>query len=381
MKNFSIISTSIVMLIMVVACNNLDPLDGTHEPILPAVPFDYLSVNEDLSEFTNSNSIDVAGEQSIILPGMTFFRGSDIESNELATLGRVLFYDNRLSKNNSISCASCHDQTAGFADKSSVSPGFGGGMTSRNSMALANPIFNETFFWDGRTRSLGDLALQPVFNHVEMGMNDFKEVATKINAEPYYNALFTDAFGFNNVTEENVSKALASFVSSIFKADSKFDDGLKNEFENFSPLEKHGMALFFSQETQCSSCHSGANFSTPTGFNNPYEETSGTTNIGLDLVYDDPGFASGKFKIPSLRNVALSAPYMHDGRFSDLRGVLDHYNEGIAAHNDLDSKLIVNGQPRKMHLTDLDLDAMEAFLNTLTSASLATDTKYSNPFK
>lgn len=382
MKNILIASIFSLILLAVYSCSDTEPLTGDHLPLLPAQAYNYMQVQEEAEGLGLPSSIELTNNViDIVSPGTSFVR-NDIISDELATLGRVLFYDNRLSKNNSISCASCHQQTAGFADGQAVSEGFGGEKTTRNSMAIANPLFNETFFWDGRTRALGDLSLQPVMNHVEMGMSDFDEVKSKILSESYYQELFQDAFGQYEVTEGTVSQALASFVASIFKADSKFDKSLSNNFADYTELEKHGMALFFSDQTQCSSCHSGANFSSPTGnFSNPYQQTAGTTNIGLDLVYDDPGFARGKFKIPSLRNIALTAPYMHDGRFKDLRGVLNHYNEEIVAHTDLDTKLKSNGIPKRMKLSELDLDAMEAFLGTLTSETITNDPKYANPFK
>ena len=215
-----------------------------------------------------------------------------------------------------------------------------------------------------------------------MGIDDFSELKAKLEAEEYYPALFRKAYGSSSIDADRVSEAIGQFISSLLTADSKFDHGLTNEFADYTELEKHGMALFFSSQTNCSSCHSGVNFaaSTVRSFDNPYTETSGTTNIGLDVVYDDPGFSQGKFKIPSLRNIALTGPYMHDGRFETLRDVLDHYNENVQAHKELDVKLNNGGTPRRLNLTDLDLDALEAFLNTLTGEKILTDERYSNPF-
>ena len=287
-----------------------------------------------------------------------------------------------MSKNNSISCASCHKQQLAFSDDASLSFGFGGKQTIRNSMSITNPMLNSSFFWDSRSRSLEDLALRPVFDHVEMGMDSREELIAKISAKSYYDELFEEAYGSDRITESRISEALAAFVSSMFSGDSKFDEGLDQNFENYSELEKHGMALFFNEKTQCASCHNGINFASPQGFSssNPYRRTDGTTNIGLDLVYEDPGFADGKFKIPSLRNIALTGPYMHDGRFETLREVIDHYDHGIQAHEDLDPKLHNNGEPIRLNLTELDKDALEAFLVSLTSKSILTDDKFSNPF-
>lgn len=388
MRNLKLLLSSIFLVILAFSCQQ-DPITNSeHSPELPDEPHNYMSVMDELENFALPQVISVGNADINTNPNShELLSGSStvdlaIESDDIATLGRVLFYDNRMSANNSIACASCHQQDKAFADGLAKSQGFGGQMTSRNSMSLANPIAKRNFFWDGRAGSLGQLALQPVFNHIEMGIETPDQLLSKLKQETYYSDLFTKAYGTPSITQEKVERALAQFVGSIFKRDSDFDEGLENGFANMTELEKHGMALFFSDETQCASCHNGVNFASPTAsFNNPYAVTSGTTNIGLDEVYADKGFASGKFSIPSLRNIALTGPYMHDGRFETLREVLDHYNSGVQNHNDLDTKLQRNGIPVKMELTDLDLDAMEAFLRTLTSKTLTTDAKYSNPFR
>jgi len=385
MKQRTYFTLAFLSLVAFFGCEKNPPISSEHVPTLPEVPFDYLSVNDALEEFQLPQTISIGdddvetNDNSVRLSGA--HTGMEITSDEIVTLGRVLFYDRNLSKNNSIACASCHHQEAAFADRSKVSQGFAGGMTSRNSMSIANPIAKRNFFWDGRAFSLNDLALQPVFNHIEMGIDSPEELVAKVSQEAYYAELFQQAYGSSRIDANKISTAIAQFVGSIFKNDSKFDEGLDSGFSNYSELEKHGMALFFSDVTNCSSCHNGANFASPTKtFNNPYMATAGTTNIGLDLIYEDQGFSDGKFSIPSLRNIALTGPFMHDGRFNSLREVLDHYNDGVQAHKDLDSKLIRNGAPRKMNLTELDLQALEAFLITLTSKTIATDEKYSNPF-
>jgi len=380
-------------LILVISCSKEPTAVLPHAPELPEVAFDYQSISDEFATFKLPKTLKVGENEittgniseEIVLNANTLI--PELASNEVIELGRVLFYDNRLSKNNSIACASCHQQNFAFADGLATSPGFAGQITRRNSMSLANPVAKEHFFWDGRVSSLESLALEPVFNHIEMGMNSHEELIAKLEKEAYYPELFDKAYGTSRITKNRIEEAIGQFVSSIFKADSKFDEGLTNGFANMSELEKHGMALFFSDETQCASCHNGANFATPTfsGQNsiqhNPYAVTSGTTNIGLDLVYDDPGFADGKFSIPSLRNIALTAPYMHDGRFNTLREVLDHYNEGVQEHKDLDPKLLRSGKAQRMGLTELDLQAMEAFMLTLTSKTITTDVRFSNPFK
>lgn len=382
-------SVAFLMAVMA-ACTQEQPLEiQERRPDLPAQPHSYTQVLDDAGLLQMPSELNVVGGSTILTNSFEPDLSSGdphvfgtITSDEAATLGRVLFYDNRLSKNNSIACASCHKQELAFADDAKFSEGFGGKMTDRNSMTIANPMFNSTFFWDGRSRSLTDLALKPVFNHVEMGMSSTEEVVSKLQAEPYYEDLFLAAFGTTQINAERIERAISDFVTSFFSSDSRFDKAIASDFADFNNLERHGLALFFSEKTQCASCHNGINFSSPTSFSssNPYATTAGTTNIGLDLVYDDPGFANGKFKIPSLRNIALTAPYMHDGRFTTIREVLDHYNDGIKPHEDLDVKLHTNGIPLKMGLTELDLDALEAFLRTLTGQEILSDKKYSNPF-
>jgi cytochrome c peroxidase len=377
----------ILGLLLVYACNDAELQIGEHVPNLPSNAYDYVGFLDDLESFVLPDEVTfgdqniVFGEHNNVVGGASLTTHFNDKHNAEATLGRVLFYDNRMSKNNSIACASCHRQNLAFSDDVAVSSGFGGQLTTRNSSSIVNPMFGNTFFWDGRSRSLEDLALRPVFDHVEMGMDSEADLIQKLAREDYYQALFKDAYGSPAVTGDGIRSALAAFVSSMFSGDSKFDDGTKNDFAEFSQLERHGMALFFSEQTQCASCHSGINFASPSGIGNEYQQTSGTTNIGLDVVYDDPGFSDGKFKIPSIRNAALTAPYMHDGRFETLREVIDHYNEGVQPHTDLDRKLTINGSPIRMNLTELDKDALVAFVSTLTSKSLLVDEKYSNPFK
>ena len=389
MKNLLKLLFSFSLIIWFVACQQESTLPIINDsPVLPETPHDYKTAVEEstamiMPEVLNGgglNGLDLILSDCINC-GISPTINSNINfDNDIATLGRVLFYDKALSKNNSISCASCHKQELAFADDLALSHGFGGELTLRNSMTIANPILNSSFFWDGRETFLDDLVLRPILDHIEMGIEDFSELEAKVRQEEYYSDLFVKAYGSSVVSRERIADALTQFVGAIFKSDSKFDKALTNNFSEYSELEKHGMALFFSQKTQCASCHSGANFAAPTGFNNPYQETAGTANVGLNTVYEDNGFGDGKFKIPSLRNIALTAPYMHDGRFETIREVIEHYNSGIKPHQDLDAKFVVGGNPIKMGLTDLDMEAIEAFLLTLTSETITTDQKFSNPF-
>jgi len=304
-----------------------------------------------------------------------------------ATLGRVLFYDPKLSINNSVSCASCHNQSLAFADGLSISKGFGGKTTARNAMSIVNIVTNRNLFWDSREQSAKGLILRPIQNHIEMGMESLADLETKIASTDYYPELFKKAYNLEEVTAEKIADAMAQFLCSMVSADSKFDQGFATDFKNFSPLELTGKDLFFSERTQCSGCHAGANFSAPDHPGGEYgstgtENRKGTANIGLDLVSKDKGLENGRFRIPSLRNIALTAPYMHDGRFENLAAVIEHYDKGIQAHPELDSKFISNrGEPVRMNLNSLEKQALIAFLNTLTDESFITDQRFSNPFQ
>lgn len=331
---------------------------------------------------------------NVILPN--FFLNNQLQNedntpinNEItdngATLGRVLFYDKKLSLNNTTACASCHFQGNSFADSRQFSVGFEGGLTGRNSPNLANAKFYENgrFFWDERAATLEDQVLGPIQDHVEMGM-DLDDLVIKLEAEDYYKVLFSNAFGNDDITSDKISLTLAQFVRSMVSYESKYDNGLSQNnnpntpFNNFTASENRGKQLFFSNQTRCSQCHITNAF-----------VSDRPRNIGLDLVTIDEGVGGvtennnqiGEFKVASLRNVQLTAPYMHDGRFSTLTEVVQHYNVGVQNNANLDNRLRVNGGGvRRLNLSNQDVQALVDFLNTLTDTNFTTDQKFSDPF-
>lgn len=327
------------------------------------------------SIFGNSNSdlfFDIAAGP--ILPPIT---------DEGATLGRVLFYDPQLSLNNAVACASCHHQDKAFADGQKLSKGFGGKITPRNSMSITNVGLNNNLFWDSRLASLQVMVTHPILNHIEMGMESMTDIEEKLAKVDYYPALFEKAFGTQEITAEKVSNAMTQFLAAMKTGKSKFDEGLMNNFDNYNALELAGKDLFMSAKTNCTSCHAGTNFAAPDFPGGPYGQPSvkGTANIGLDLVYADQGKGEGKFRIPSLRNIALTGPYMHDGRFETLEEVVEHYNSGVQAHPALDHNLLgENDLPQRLDLTNFEKKALVAFLHTLTDEDFITDERFSNPF-
>ena len=289
-----------------------------------------------------------------------------------ATLGRVLFYDVNLSANNTVSCGSCHIQSAGFSDPAQLSVGFEGGLTGRNSMGLANARYyrNGHFFWDERADTLEDQVLMPIQDSVEMGLT-LNELVAKVSAQPYYAELFDDAFGSPTVTSDRISLALAQFVRSMVSYESKYDVGLQTNFTNYTREENRGRRIFFDRnEGNCAACHGTEAIVSNQARNN-----------GLDVTTIDNGAGGAEFKSPSLRNIALTGPYMHDGRFQTLAEVVEFYNSGVQPHPNLDNQLEDgNGQPRRLNLSEQEKSDLVAFLNTLTDFEFISDTKYSDPF-
>jgi cytochrome c peroxidase len=377
------------IIISLIACTDKQTsIDDGEVLSLPTQPYDYHNLKLPVGTNPNFNNFT----DFTIVNGEPIFSNQKLEITPWgATLGRVLFYDKKLSLNNTVSCGSCHHQDKGFADGRQFSTGFEGRITTRNSMSIINPIVQNNLFWDSRSKTIHDLSLQPVQNHIEMGMENLDRLVDKIEKTEYYKPLFKKAFGSEKVTPEQISVALSQFVASITSNRSKLDVGLSNNFRDFTELEKLGREVF-NGKGQCSSCHGGNNFSALDGPNDPYggggsfggpsNDLRGATNIGLDLVYKDNGLGNGKFKIPGLRNIELTSPYMHDGRFKTLEEVVNHYSEGIKPHKHVDVKFTDGkGNIKHLNLSGIEKKALVAFLKTLTDKEMASDPKWSNPFK
>lgn len=301
-----------------------------------------------------------------------------------ATLGRVLFYDTNLSLNKTVSCASCHKQANGFADALPMSKGFNGGTTDRNSMSLANARYYESgrFFWDERAATLETQVLAPIQNAVEMGLT-LNELTVCLKTLSYYPDLFKSAFGDQTITSDRVSKALAQFIRSMVSYRSKYDIGratvnnVNATFPNFTAEENLGKDLFLTPGS-CSGCHGTDAFNAP-----------GLRNNGLDATVTDGGAGAvnnnradiARFKVPSLKNIGVTAPYMHDGRFRTLDEVIEHYSTGVKDNPALSPPLRAQGGG--VHLLNLSVaekNALKAFLLTLTDGPMLTDVKFSSPF-
>jgi cytochrome c peroxidase len=357
------------------ACST-DPAVNSHLPTLPIEHYNYEGSQNEIPSSINGDNTP----------------SNNQITNEAATLGRVLFYDPVLSLNNAVSCATCHQQHLSFSDGLSTSLGFNGKSTTRNSPTILNMRFSERFFWDMSQSDLESQVVVPIGNHIEMGMEDFDYLVEKLAQTEYYPQLFKESFGTSEITEERISKSLSQFLRSINSFESRFDKGRDIDFENFTPLELAGKSVFVN--ANCNSCHRvlGESSQLMNGqiifFDQENGEYSGGSsasdfaNIGLNLETIDPGINNGQFKIPNLRNLVYSAPYMHDGRFKNLDEVIEHYNSGVQSHPFLHPNLRdSNGDPLKLNLTQFDKEALKAFLFTLTDESIVTDVKLSDPFK
>ncbi|HJM65080.1 MAG TPA: cytochrome c peroxidase [Roseibacillus sp.] len=370
-----------------------DAFGGIDVPMLPDESYDYTHVDRPGS----------------ITPEQLRNADNTPEGNPLtnpgATLGRVLLYDRQLSENGAVSCASCHDQKAAFADPRRFSIGFNGERTRRNSMGLTNIRYTHLkgrrpgFFWDERAPTLEAQALMPIQDEIEMGMK-LKDLNKKLGKLPYYPPLFAAAFGSTEITSERIARALAQFMRSMVSLRSKFDraaaaaaekDDNSTDFDLFTAQENLGKSLFMEgiggiAEFGCAVCHP------PPTFNMDKAQ-----NVGLDLKYRDKGLGAlgrqsnepftpsndGKFKASSLRNIALTAPYMHDGRFKTLDQVVKHYSSGVQPHPNLGlaPREEEFGAPGTgFHLSKDEQAALVAFLRTLTDDQFVSDPRFSDPF-
>ncbi len=344
-----------------------------HRPQLPQVPFDYKIHFPGFVQEGWWNVVDTNKVNSKI-------------TNEVATLGRVLFYDKLLSANHTISCSSCHIQAFGFADTTQFSIGINDSRTTRNSPSLIDIAWkkelsngvHEFLFWDGRADVLEDMVLMPITHNGELG-NTFEAVKGNMMATDYYQPLFKAAYGDSIITKAKIGKALAQFIRSIASFESKFDL-LKRQGTLQTSDIAQGWSIF---NSKCgSTCHRPFHFGSANPMNN-----------GLDSVFTDLGMIAwtnedddiGKFRSPSLRNIAVTAPYMHDGRFKTLSEVVDFYSEKI--HNLPNAGPFPGGgwgnNPnfKGFEFTSSEKIQLINFLESLTDTVLLTHEKWSDPFK
>jgi len=318
-------------------------------------------------------------------------------TEEGVELGRLLFYDVRLSRDSTVSCSTCHQQSRAFSDGKKLGVGINGQNTDRNTMSLVNILWSSPRkFWDGRVESLEEQAIHPIEDPREMGLS-MDKVTDRLSNIPAYRKKFKAAFNTGKIKKEHIAMALAQFQRTLISQDSKYDKFLKGETQ-LSEMELRGMQSFFTHPdpsinlrgSNCGDCH--RNFLTDgfsdgfDGFANNGLEDDNNLENGLFEVTGNPA-DKGKFTVPSLRNIELTAPYMHDGRFNTLDEILDHYNDHIKESATLDvlirdasNEARQPDDPIALKLTDQDKKDIIAFMLTLTDSTFITNEKYSNPF-
>lgn len=301
-------------------------------------------------------------------------------------LGRMLFYEKALSKNGSQACADCHRQSDSFSD----SLKFSIGVEKLPGKRQAMPIFNLAWhyngmFWDGRSPTVRDQALKPIQDPLEMN-ETLQNVVQKLSKDKKYTNQFIRAFGDELITPERIGLAIEQFEFTMISNNSKFDRWKRGEVQ-LTAEEERGRSLFFSEfnpgssvkGAECFHCHGNHNFTNDEFMNNGLDIESGIVDEGRSKVTGALA-DNGKFKVPSLRNIAQSFPYMHDGRFKTLEEVIDHYNTGVKPSNSVDILLQYNLQPGGLKLNATDKSDLVAFLKTLTDETFLKNDAFKNPF-
>ena len=276
---------------------------------------------------------------------------------EKIKLGRKLFFDERLSVDGTISCASCHNPLLGFADGRSVAVGIEGLEGNRSTPAIINRVFSQKQFWDGRVNSLEEQLLVPIQNPIEMN-NSLENVIKTLNADESMRNEFQKVFG-TDVTVEGLQKAIASFERTLLSGDSPFDKYLSGDTSALSKSARKGFELFKSEKVNCIICHKGSNFT---------DELFHNSGVGMDLENPDLGrfletkndTDRGRFKTPTLRDIARTSPYMHNGSLRSLREVVDFYNQGGIANENLSVHI------KPLHLSEDEKENLIEFLRSLS---------------
>lgn len=298
-----------------------------------------------------------AGEKKLIdvprgLPELSHPDDNPPTAEKIA-LGKQLYFDPRLSADKTISCASCHDPQKGWSNGEQFATGVGQLKGGRNSPTIINSAYNMFQFWDGRAGSLEEQALGPIQNPIEMNMT-LDAVVGRLNKVEGYRRQFKKVFGSPEITSENIAKAIAAYERTVLSGDAPYDRYQEGDQEALSPAAKRGMDLFFGK-AHCSACHTGPNF-TDNAFHN--------VGIGMDADQPDVGRQAisklggdrGSFKTPTLREIARTAPYMHDGSLKTLEEVVEHYDKGGIANEFLDEEIF------PLNLTEQEKQDLITFL-------------------
>lgn len=296
-------------------------------------------------------------------------------------LGRLLFYEPRLSTTGTISCASCHQQARAFTDGRTFSVGVSGKPTRRNSMSLVNLLWVRQFFWDGRSNSLEEQALTPLAHADEMG-SKVGDAARTLQKTAPYPALFRRVFGSDTITAARIGKAIAQFERTLISANSPYDQYVRGRYA-LTASEERGQRLFTAAPVpergirggNCAHCHGGPRLHQELFHNNGLDRQAAdsgrqaVTGLSLD---------QGRFRVPTLRNIALTAPYMHDGRLPTLSAVLNHYSDHVQTSPTLSHEL-VSAQAGGLGLTASEKTDLLAFLHLLTDTSFVNNPGFTDP--
>ncbi len=351
----------------------------------PAIPTPPGTETQDLTHIPYK-PIPVELPQLVPLPIMEIPLDNPLTQDGIA-LGQSLFYDPILSANNQMACADCHLPIGSFTDNLTVSKGIDGLPGTRSSMSLINVgYYTNGLFWDGRAKTLEEQALLPVEDPLELH-DDWENVVEKLKKHPQYPTFFRKAFGIEatvGISKDLAVKAIAQFERTLISSNSRYDQSVRNEIfleEN----ELNGRDMFFDRnpdlpDAECAHCHNAPLFTGNQYFNNGLDTVAnleGFKDKGLGSVSGNV-FDNGKFRAPTLRNIALTAPYMHDGRFETLEEVVNHYNEGTHFADNLDPLL---QKPSGLGLSEQNKKDLIAFLHTLTDTSFINNPAFQNPFK
>ncbi len=288
-------------------------------------------------------------------------------TDDRARLGKRLFYDPQLSRTSAVACSTCHQQEHAFADPGAVSTGVDGRTGTRNAPSIANAAWGKSFFWDGRAHSLEEQVTQPIENSLEMDLA-LGEAVARVAADPSYVDAFGRAYG-EAPSEASLQKALASFVRSLVSGNSAYDRHLRGDDGDFGPGRLRGEALFFGDKAGCFHCHPAGVLSNEGYFNNGTYTAGGDT--GRQQITGRVGDI-GKFKVPGLRNVEVSGPYMHDGSLATLKDVIEQYALGGRGDPTTDPQIT------KLTLSDAEKADLLEFLRSLTDATLLEDPRFAN---
>ncbi len=335
----------ILAVVFLVCLSGILPREGYAQEI-PLPP-------DDLPDRIEWDKVPLGLEQERPVP-----ENNPLDPHRIA-LGRKLFFDPILSEDRSVSCASCHQPHLGFASADVVSTGIHGKRGRRNAPSILNTVYRDSLFWDGRTKTLEEQALEPIQNPLEMG-SDLGEIVRRLQTDSEYRKLFAAAFS-QEPSAELLAQALASFQRVLLSGDHGVDRFRAGEFKALTTEERNGMWIFESKGG-CWRCHSGANL-TDEGFHNT-GVSWGKEPLDLGrFEITDVEYHRGQFKTPSLRSVALTAPYMHDGSIKTLREVVDFYNDGGVPNPHLDNTI------NPLNLTEREREFLTAFLESLKPAS------------